>query len=24
VGARVWGVPARWIGDPGARALVTD
>ena len=20
---RVWGVPARWIGDPGAQALVT-
>lgn len=20
---RVWGVPARWIGDPGARALIT-
>ncbi len=20
--ARVWGVPARWLGEPGARALV--
>jgi iron complex transport system ATP-binding protein len=19
---RVWGVPARWLGEPGARALV--
>jgi iron complex transport system ATP-binding protein len=22
--ARVWGVPARWLGEPGARALVTS
>ena len=22
--ARVWGVPARWLGQPGARALVTS
>lgn len=21
---RVWGIPARWLGDNGARALVTD
>jgi iron complex transport system ATP-binding protein len=20
---RVWGVPARWLGEPGARALIT-
>ena len=20
--ARVWGVPARWLGEPGARALI--
>ena len=22
--ASVWGVAARWLGEPGARALVTD
>jgi iron complex transport system ATP-binding protein len=22
--ARVWGVPARWLGEPGARALVVE
>lgn len=22
--ARVWGVPARWLGEPGARALVAN
>jgi iron complex transport system ATP-binding protein len=21
---RIWGVPARWLGEPGARALVAS